>query len=87
VRRNIFSAVDFFSDNFCHMRKVYTKGQGLARKQILMAAAAYNLKKLMKAMGFKGVIAAAAAAINAVSGKAFAYVELFLSGNKFLAMR
>jgi hypothetical protein len=42
--------------DFCHMRKVYTKGQGLARKQILMAAATYNLKKLMKAMGFKGVI-------------------------------
>jgi hypothetical protein len=32
------------------MRKIYTKGNDLANKQLLMAAVAYNLKKLM---GFK----------------------------------
>ena len=30
------------------MRKVYTKGLKNANKQMLMAAAAYNLKKLLK---------------------------------------
>jgi len=36
--------------DFRRMRKVYTKGNDLANKQLLMAAVAYNLKKLM---GFK----------------------------------
>jgi len=48
--------------NFRRMKKVYTIGQELARKQILMAAAAYNLKKLMNAMCFKGVKSAVNAA-------------------------
>jgi hypothetical protein len=34
--------------NFMKMKKVYTKGNKLAHKQLLMAAAAYNIKKLMK---------------------------------------
>jgi hypothetical protein len=34
--------------NFRRMKKVYTKGNNLANKQILMAAAAYNLKKLLQ---------------------------------------
>jgi len=33
--------------HFRGMKKVYTKGNDLANKQLLMAAAAYNLKKLM----------------------------------------
>jgi len=33
--------------NFRRMKKVYTKGNDLANKQLLMASAAYNLKKLM----------------------------------------
>jgi len=36
--------------DFKCMRKIYTKGNDLANKQLLMAAVAYNLKKLM---GFK----------------------------------
>jgi transposase len=40
---------------FMRMRKVYTKGNKSACKQLIMAAAAYNLKKLMSAMRFKGV--------------------------------
>jgi len=34
--------------NFRRLRKVYTKGNDLANKQVLMAAAAYNLKKLLQ---------------------------------------
>jgi transposase len=34
--------------NFMKMKKVYTKGNQLAHKQLLMASTAYNLKKLMK---------------------------------------
>jgi len=34
--------------HFRRMKKVYTKGNDLANKQLLMAAAAYNLKKLMR---------------------------------------
>ena len=52
--------------NFRRMRKVYTIGQELARKQFLMAAAAYNLKKLMGAMGLRKVAAAAGAAKEAL---------------------
>jgi transposase len=33
--------------HFRKLKKVYTKGNDLANKQVLMAAAAYNLKKLM----------------------------------------
>ena len=51
---------------FRRMRKVYTIGQELARKQFLMAAATYNLKKLMNAMSFGKAAVAAKAAINAV---------------------
>ncbi len=38
--------------HFRRMKKVYTKGNALANKQLLMAATAYNLKKLM---GFKNI--------------------------------
>jgi len=33
--------------HFRRLKKIYTKGNDLANKQVLMAAAAYNLKKLM----------------------------------------
>ena len=33
--------------HFRRLKKVYTKGNDLANKQVLMASAAYNLKKLM----------------------------------------
>jgi len=46
------------------MRKVYTLGQELAHKQILMAAASYNLKKLMNAMFFKKADSAVCAVAN-----------------------
>jgi hypothetical protein len=52
-----------------------------------MAAATKKKKKLMKAMSLKEVKSAAVAAANAVLGKIFAYVELFIPSNKFLAMR
>jgi len=52
--------------NFRRMRKVYTIGQELARKQLLMAAAAYNLKKLMGAMGLRKVATAVSAAKEAI---------------------
>jgi hypothetical protein len=42
--------------HFRRLKKVYTKGNGLADKQVLMAAAAYNLKKLM---GFNSIKSAA----------------------------
>jgi hypothetical protein len=42
--------------HFRGLKKVYTKGNDLANKQVLMAAAAYNLKKLM---GFKTIKSAA----------------------------
>jgi hypothetical protein len=44
--------------HFRKLKKVYTKGNDLAHKQVLMAAGAYNLKKLM---GFKTVKSAASA--------------------------
>ena len=55
--------------NFRRMKKVYTIGRESACKQLLMAAAAYNLNKLMGAMGFKRVKAAASAAKNALLDK------------------
>jgi hypothetical protein len=47
--------------DFRRLRKGYTKGNDLANKQVLMAAAAYNLKKLM---GFKCIKLAAKALKN-----------------------
>ncbi|MCD8043315.1 MAG: transposase [Tannerellaceae bacterium] len=41
--------------NFGAMKKVYTKGMSLARKHVLMAAAVYNLKKLMAYKTIKSV--------------------------------
>ena len=48
--------------HFRGMKKVYTKGNDLAHKQLLMAAAAYNLKKLL---GFKIIKTLKSAAIVA----------------------
>jgi transposase len=47
--------------NFRRLRKVYTKGNDLANKQVLMATAAYNLKKLMS---FNRIKSAASAIKN-----------------------
>jgi len=69
--------------NFRRMRKVYTIGQELARKQFLMAAAAYNLKKLMGAMRFWKAAAAAYAAKNAL-WKNWAIAQFIFGWRKFL---
>jgi transposase len=49
---------------FRRLKKVYTKGNDLANKQVLMAAAAYNLKKLM---GYNRIKSAANAIKNLVT--------------------
>jgi len=59
------------------MKKVYTIGQELARKQFLMAAATYNLKKFMSAMSFKGL----KAAMNAVKTALLDKIRIW---NKFI---
>jgi hypothetical protein len=41
--------------HFRKLKKVYTKGNALAHKQVLMASAAYNLKKLMSFRNIKSV--------------------------------
>ena len=41
---------------FRGLKKVYTKGNGLAGKQVLLASAAYSLKKLMNFNGIKSAI-------------------------------
>lgn len=56
--------------HYTRLRKVYTKGNSLANKQILMAAAAYNLKKLM---GFYRIKTAA----NAMSSVVMAAKNTF----------
>ena len=45
--------------NFRRLRKVYTIGRDLAHKQVLMAAAAHNLKKFICFKPVKSVINAA----------------------------
>lgn len=74
---------------FRRMRKVYTIGQESARKQFLMAAAAYNLKKLMNAMSLRNAKAMASAAINAVKtailGKILAWDKFILLNSKIWA--
>jgi transposase len=47
--------------HFRRLKKVYTKGNDLANKQVLMAATAYNLKKLLN---FKSIKSAASAIKN-----------------------
>jgi transposase len=71
---------------FHRMRKVYTLGQKLARKQFLMAAAVYNLKKLMKAMSFKKAIHAANAAKAFFLDKIRIWGTIISLDNKILAM-
>jgi len=44
---------------FAGMRKVYTKGIDLANKHVLMAATAYNIKKLLKFNGVNSIAAIA----------------------------
>jgi len=47
-RQSVVEPVFGVLTQFIGMRKVYTKGIKNANKQMLMAAAAYNLKKLLK---------------------------------------
>lgn len=48
LRQSVVEPVFGILTQFMGMRKVYTKGIKNANKQMLMAAAAYNLKKLLK---------------------------------------
>ena len=50
--------------HFRRLKKVYTKGNDLANKQVLMAAAAYNLKKLI---GFNNIKSATSAIKSTVA--------------------
>ncbi|MDR2732495.1 MAG: transposase [Fibromonadaceae bacterium] len=76
---------------FMRMKKVYTIGQELARKQFLMAAAAYNLKKLMGTMIRKRGKAMAKAAINAAETVILDCIRTFYISmpqiNKIFAIR
>jgi len=72
---------------FRRMRKVYTNGNKSACKQLLMAAAAYNLKKLMNSIGFKGVNAAVNAARAFILDKIRILDEFDLPSNKIFAMQ
>ena len=72
--------------NFRRMKKVYTIGRESACKQLLMAAAAYNLKKLMGAMGLKRVKAAASAAKAALLNKIPIPGSFICIGGNMLAM-
>jgi len=69
---------------FRRMKKVYTIGQELARKQFLMAAATYNLKKLMSAMSFKSVKAAINAVKTALLDKIRIWNKFILFNNQIL---
>jgi hypothetical protein len=72
---------------FMRMRKVYTKGNKSACKQLIMAAAAYNLKKLMSTMRFKGVNATANAVKPFISDKIQAWNRFIICRNEILAMQ
>lgn len=48
LRQSVVEPVFGILTQFMGMRKVYTKGIKNANKQMLMAATAYNLKKLLK---------------------------------------
>ena len=53
--------------NFMKMKKVYTKVNVLANKQLLMAATAYNLKKLMKFVSPKSIAKEAKSVVKVVN--------------------
>ena len=77
--------------HFRGLRKVYTKGNDLANKQVLMAATAYNLKKLI---GFKSIKSAANAIKNiaadlkmTVSSQTLLFLEYILFGLNYRTIR
>jgi len=72
---------------FKRMRKVYTNGNRSACKQLLMAAAAYNLKKLMSAISFKTVKSAVNVVKTFVSDKIWIWDRFILLNNKIFAMQ
>jgi hypothetical protein len=59
------------------MRKVYTRGIDLANKKMLMAATAYNLKKIMKYSVKKRASQANAKAIEAKNNLKNSFEILF----------
>jgi hypothetical protein len=64
------------------MRKVYTKGIDLANKHLMMAAMAYNLKKLIQLNAIKST---AKSIRNNVSNlKAVIFSEIMLFYNQFV---
>jgi transposase len=67
--------------HFRKLKKVYTKGNDLAAKQVLMAAAAYNLKKLM---GFSSLKFAANVMKNTVVNLVMCVFEPILLFHDFI---
>ena len=63
---------------FRRLRKVYTKGNDIANKQVLMAAAAYNLKKLMKFNRLKSAISLVKTAVFAEKSVVLSEILLFI---------
>jgi hypothetical protein len=62
--------------HFRAMKKVYTKGISLANKHVLMAAAAYNLKKLLACRQFKAMATAMQNVVSNINGiNAFIFSE------------
>jgi len=64
-----------------------TNGNRSACKQLLMAAAAYNLKKLMSAISFKTVKSAVNVVKTFVSDKIWIWDRFILLNNKIFAMQ
>ena len=63
---------------FRRLRKVYPKGNDLANKQVLMAAAAYNLKKLMNFNRFKSAISLSKTAVFAEKSVILSEILFFI---------
>ena len=65
--------------HFRAMKKVYTKGISLANKHVLMAGAAYNLKKLLAYRRFKAVAIAMQNIVSNINGFIFSLKSGHLS--------
>ena len=63
------------------MRKVYTKGNELAHKQLLMAAAAYNLKKLLCVKPLKYVLGAIKRSAINIKNSIWSDIQIFVKAN------
>jgi len=71
---------------FRRMRKAYTKGIGLANKHVLLAASAYNLKKLLAFTAPKNKNAAIATT-NVVKDTIGKHLTDFFSVSKWILFR